>query len=93
MAKRELLVTLGLDATTYAQEIRRANQLNKELDNAFKLLSSSSEGFEKTLEGLGKKQDYLGKKMKVATELSDVYTKRINESKQALDETIKKSEE
>lgn len=93
MAKRELLVTLGLDATTYAQEIRRANQLNKELDNAFKLLSSSSEGFEKTLEGLGKKQDYLGKKMKVATELSDVYTKRINESKQALDETIEKSEQ
>lgn len=92
MAKRELLVTLGLDATTYAQEIKRANQLNKEFDNAFKLLSSSSEGFEKTLEGLAKKQDYLADKMKLATELSDTYTKRIKESKEALDETIKQSE-
>lgn len=92
MAKRELLVTLGLDATTYAQDVRRANQLNKELDNSFKLLSSSSKNFENTLEGLGKKQDYLGNKMKVAGELSEVYTKRMIESKQALDETIQKSE-
>lgn len=93
MAKRELLVTLGLDATTYAQEVRRANQLNKELDNAFKLLSSSSDGFEKSLEGLAKKQDYLGDKIKLASELSDTYTKRIKESKDALEETIKKSEQ
>lgn len=93
MAKRELLVTLGLDATSYAQDVKRANQVNKELDNSFKSLSSTSENFENTLKGLGAKQEYLGKKMKVASELTEVYAKRLTESKQGLEETIQKSEQ
>ena len=93
MAKRELLVTLGLDATSYAQDVKRANQVNKELDNSFKSLSSTSENFENTLKGLGAKQEYLGKKIKVASELTEVYAKRLTESKQGLEETIQKSEE
>lgn len=93
MAKKELVVTLGLDATSYAQDVKRANQVNKELDNSFKSLSSTSDNFENSLKGLGAKQEYLGKKMKVASELTEVYAKRLNESKQGLEETIQKSEE
>ena len=75
MAKsnRQLLITLGADTTTFSQKVKRAKDLTKELDSNFKLLSSSSEGFEKSLDGLGKKQDYLNEKIKVATTLNDVY--------------------
>jgi TP901 family phage tail tape measure protein len=93
MAKRELLVTLGLDATSYSQDVKRANQVNKELDSSFKALSSTSDNFENTLQGLASKQEYLGNKMKVASELTEVYAKRLNESKQGLQETIEKSEQ
>lgn len=86
MAKsnRQLLITLGADTTTFSQKIKRAKDLTKELDSNFKLLSSSSEGFEKSLDGLGKKQDYLNDKIKVATTLNDVYNERLADQQDRL---------
>ena len=91
MANRELMITLGLDTSSYSQNVRRAKDLNKELDSSFKLLSSSSEKFEDSIEGLSKKQDYLGEKLKVATGLTQVYSDRLKESQKALHEATQKS--
>ena len=61
MAKsnRQLLITLGADTTTFSQKVKRAKDLTKELDSNFKLLSSSSKNFDKSMDGLAKKQEYL----------------------------------
>lgn len=93
MANKELLVTLGLDSTSYTQNVKKAKDLNKELDSSWKLLSSSSDNFEKSINGLAKKQDYLSEKMKVATGLSEVYAQRIKESQDALKEVSASNEE
>lgn len=84
MANKELMITLGLESTTFAQGIKRAKELNKELDSSFKLLSSSSEKFENTLSGLGKKQEYLAQKMQLANTASELYAKRIKETQEAI---------
>ena len=91
MANRELMITLGLDTSSYSQNVKRAKDLNKELDSSFKLLSSSSEKFEDSIQGLGKKQDYLEEKLKVATGLTQVYSDRLKESQKALHEATQKS--
>lgn len=91
MANRELMITLGLDTSSYSQNVKRAKDLNKELDSSFKLLSSSSEKFEDSIKGLGKKQDYLEEKIKVATGLTQVYSDRLKESEKALSDATKKS--
>lgn len=85
MANKELMITLGLDASSYSQNVRRAKDLNKELDSSWKLLNSSSEKFENSLQGLGKKQEYLSDKVKVATGLTEVYSKRLKECQDELD--------
>lgn len=92
MANKELMITLGLDSSSYTQNVRKAKDLNKELDSSFNLLKSSSEKFEDTLSGLGKKQDYLANKMKVASQLTEVYAKRITETQTAVDKAKKDSE-
>lgn len=92
MANKELMVTLGLDATSYAQNIKRAKDLNKELDSSWNLLASSSDKFEESLHGLGKKQEYLSKKMQVASNLTDVFAKRIAESEVALKKSREEQE-
>ena len=81
MAKsnRQLLITLGADTTTFSQKVKRAKDLTKELDSNFKLLSSSSKNFDKSLDGLAKKQDYLNDRIKVSTTLNDVYNDRLKE--------------
>ena len=79
MANKELLITLGLDSSSYSQNVRKAKDLNKELDSSFELLSSSSEKFEDSLKGLGKKQDYLSDKIKIANGLTEVYSKKLKE--------------
>lgn len=91
MANRELMITLGLDTSSYSQNVKRAKDLNKELDSSFKLLSSSSEKFEDSIEGLSKKQDYLEEKLKVATGLTQVYSDRLKESQKAIHEATQKS--
>lgn len=91
MANRELMITLGLDTSSYSQNVKRAKDLNKELDSSFKLLSSSSEKFEDSIEGLSKKQDYLEEKLKVATGLTQVYSDRLKESQKALHDATQKS--
>ena len=93
MANKELMVTLGLDASSYSQNVKRAKDLNKELDSSWKLLTSSSEKFEKSVQGLGKKQDYLSDKIKVANGLSEVYAKRLAESQEALEDAKQKSQQ
>ena len=102
MAKsnRELLITLGADTTTFSQKVKRAKDLTKELDSNFKLLSSSSKNFEKSIDGLGKKQEYLNDKVKVATTLNDVYIERLkdqqdslNKSTQAMEKLVNELEE
>ena len=94
MAKnsRELLVTLGADTTTFAQKIKRAKDLTKELDSSFKLIASSSQDFENSLDGLGKKQGYLADKMKIANTLAEVYSDRLKESQDCLENLTKDSE-
>lgn len=97
MAKsnRQLLITLGADTTTFSQKVKRAKDLTKELDSNFKLLSSSSRDFDKTLDGLGKKQDYLNDKIKVATTLNDAYNERLADQQDRLNrstESMKKLE-
>ena len=91
MANRELMITLGLDTSSYSQNVRRAKDLNKELDSSFKLLSSSSEKFEDSIDGLSKKQNYLEEKLKVATGLTQVYSDRLKESQKALHDATQKS--
>lgn len=93
MANKELMITLGLESSSYSQQVKKAKDLNKELDSSFKLLSSSSDKFENSIEGLGKKQEYLSKKMEVASQLTDTYAKRISESQDALNKARKDSEE
>lgn len=92
MANKELMITLGLESSSYSQQVKKAKDLNKELDSSFKLLSSSSDKFENSIQGLGKKQEYLAKKMEVASQLTDTYAKRIKESKEALDKARQDSE-
>ena len=97
MAKsnRQLLITLGADTTTFSQKVKRAKDLTKELDSNFKLLSSSSKDFDKSLDGLAKKQDYLNDKIKVATTLNDVYNERLADQQDRLKkstESMKKLE-
>ena len=97
MAKsnRQLLITLGADTTTFSQKVKRAKDLTKELDSNFKLLSSSSKDFDKSLDGLAKKQDYLNDKIKVATTLNDVYNDRLADQQDRLNkstESMKKLE-
>ena len=86
MAKsnRQLLITLGADTTTFSQKVKRAKDLTKELDSNFKLLSSSSKNFDKSLDGLAKKQDYLNDRIKVSTTLNDVYNDRLKEQQELL---------
>ena len=97
MAKsnRQLLITLGADTTTFSQKVKRAKDLTKELDSNFKLLSSSSKDFDKSLDGLAKKQDYLNDRIKVANTLNDVYNKRLADQQDRLNkstESMKKLE-
>lgn len=89
MAKsnRQLLITLGADTTTFSQKVKRAKDLTKELDSNFKLLSSSSKDFDKSLDGLAKKQDYLNDKIKVATTLNDVYNERLADQQDRLNKS------
>lgn len=97
MAKsnRQLLITLGADTTTFSQKVKRAKDLTKELDSNFKLLSSSSKDFDKSLNGLAKKQDYLNDRIKLATTLTDVYNERLADQQDRLNkstESMKKLE-
>lgn len=92
MANKELMITLGLDASSYSQNVKRAKDLNKELDSSFKLMASSSEKFENSINGLGKKQDYLSQKIKIATGLTEVYADRLKESQDALEKSQKEAE-
>lgn len=86
MAKsRELLITLGADTTRFSQKVKRAKDLTKELDAQFGLLSSSSNKFENSLEGLAKKSDYYGNKIKIANELSKAHIARLKETQEELD--------
>lgn len=91
MAKsnRQLLITLGADTTTFSQKVKRAKDLTKELDSNFKLLSSSSKDFDKSIDGLAKKQDYLNDKIKVATTLNDVYNDRLADQQDRLNKSMK----
>lgn len=95
MAKsnRELLITLGADTTTFSQKVKRAKDLTKELDSNFKLLSSSSKDFDKSLDGLGKKQDYLNDKIKVANTLHEVYNERLADQQDRLNKSTKAMKE
>lgn len=85
MAKsRELLITLGADTTRFSQKVKRAKDLTRQLDADFKLLSSSSEKFESSLEGLAKKSDYYGNKIKIANELSKAHITKLKETQEEL---------
>ena len=88
---RELLVTLGLNATSYTNNMRRIKALTKELDKEFNLTKSSVEGFEKSLEGLAKKSEYLGTRTKYLTAQSELYLKRIHESANELEKAEKET--
>ena len=88
MANKELMITLGLDSTSFTQKIKKAKDLNKDLDKSFKLLSSSSKNFENTIQGLGKKQDYLNQKMKLASTEADLYAERLKECQEALEDSV-----
>ena len=93
MAKsRELLITLGADTTRFSQKVKRAKDLTKELDAQFGLLSSSSNKFENSLDGLTKKSDYYGKKIKIANELSKAHIARLKETQEELDRANKEYE-
>lgn len=93
MAKsRELLITLGADTTRFSQKVKRAKDLTKELDAQFGLLSSSSNKFENSLEGLAKKSDYYGTKIKIANELSKAHITRLKETQEELDRANKEYE-
>ena len=94
MAKsnRELLITLGADTTTFSQKIKRAKDLTKELDSNFKMLSSSSKDFDKSVDGLAKKQDYLNDRIRVATTLNDVYNERLKEQQDLLKKSTQSME-
>lgn len=87
MANKELMITLGLDSSTFTQKVRKAKDLNKELDKSFELLSSSSKTFENTIQGLGKKQDYLNKKIELASKESNIYAERLVECQTALEKS------
>lgn len=84
MANKELLITLGLDSSSYTQNVKRAKDLTKELDSSFKLISSSTENFEKSIEGLTKKKEYLVQRIKIANGQTEVYSQRIKESKEEI---------
>ena len=85
MAKsRELLITLGADTTRFSQKVKRAKDLTKELDAQFGLLSSSSNKFENSLDGLAKKSEYYGTKIKIANELSKAHIARLKETQEEL---------
>lgn len=88
MANKELMITLGLDSTSFTQKIKKAKELNKDLDKSFELLSSSSKNFENTIQGLGKKQDYLNQKMKLASTETDLYAERLKECQEALEDSV-----
>ena len=92
MANKELMITLGLDSASFTQKIKKAKELNKDLDKSFQLLSSSTNNFENNLQGLGKKQDYLNKKIKLATAESAVYADRLKECQEALNKSRAESE-
>lgn len=91
MANKELMITLGLDSSTFTQKVKKAKELNKELDKSFQLLSSSSKGFENTIQGLSKKQEYLNKKMQLASEEADIYAERLSECQLALEKSQKEA--
>ena len=87
MANKELMITLGLDSSTFTQKIKKAKELNKDLDKSFQLLSSSSKNFENTIQGLGKKQEYLNQKMDLASKEADIYAERLTECQTALEKS------
>lgn len=91
MAKsnRELLITLGAETTSFAKQIKRANDLIKELDSNFKLMSSSNKNYENTLKGVGDKQDYLTERIQLFNKKSDTYVKRIKEQQEVLNNVTK----
>ena len=88
MANKELMITLGLDSTSFTQKIKKAKDLNKDLDKSFELLSSSSKNFENTIQGLGKKQDYLNQKIKLASAEADIYAERLKECQESLEDSV-----
>lgn len=88
MANKELMITLGLDATSFTQKVKKAKDLNKELDKSFELLASSSKNFENSMQGLGKKQDYLNQKIKLASAEADIYAERLQECQEALQDSV-----
>lgn len=103
MANKELLISLGLDATSYTQGIQRVKNETRELDSEWKLASASSENFEESLDGIAKKQEYLAKRIELMSEASDIYSNRLktvqenllqqSESYQKLSEQLQKAKE
>lgn len=89
-SKRELLITLGADTTTFAQKVKRAKDLTKELDSNFKRLASSNKEFESSLDGLAQKQDYLTERMEVARSASDAYNDKLKEQQEMLNVATQK---
>ena len=84
MAGTDLLITLGMDSSSYTQNVKRAKDVTKELDSNLKLASSSVDKFESTIEGLSKVHQILADKIKVATKESDAHSKRIKESSEQI---------
>lgn len=87
MANKQLLITLGLDSTSYTKNVKKAKDNLKELDSQFDVLSSSTEKYEKSLSGLESKQENLNNKIKMATGLSELHSQRIEESTKALNKS------
>lgn len=84
MADNDLLITLGLDSSSYTQNVKRAKEVTKELDSSLKLASSSVDKFEHNIEGLTKIHDTLAKKIKAATKESEAHSKKIKESSEQI---------
>ncbi len=83
---RQLLITLGLNTDSFTTNMKRANDLLKESKTEFQRVSEVSEVLEKSLEGLGVKQQFLTENLDILNAKSQLYADRIEETKNALDQ-------
>lgn len=89
---KQLTVKLAIQASGYRNEINSINKQNKLLESSFKAVSSSSENFDKTLEGKKAKLKLISSQLDNAKQKVAIYKNEVSKCSNTLDKTIKSYE-
>ena len=89
---KQLTVKLAIQAAGYRNEINSINKQNKLLESSFKAASSSSENFDKTLEGKKAKLKLVSSQLDNAKQKVAIYKNEVSKCSNTLDKAIKSYE-